>query len=289
MASTTGAWNLDDFRDSYLEFQEDAHAYSWKRWPLTSATQFVEQFARPFDALTHANNVAAREAVPVSTILDKWRKAGDDARTLGTAVHQFAEDQANLLTQAGLHAHWDGSLEGVPYSGYLRSVQRFYDETPEFYYGWTVPEVRVCHPEHFLAGTVDLVCNYHGLRSILDFKTSRKISYWGWGETMYWPFNKLRDSNFWHYTLQLSLYAMILHERHGYDADFLGIVWLSPNGHYRVHRCPRLDAALIRKGIKKFWKKNGGLLNFSELSADGYLWHQGELDAQVLCLASHRG
>jgi hypothetical protein len=270
-------WQLDDFLDGDLYFRDNAHSYTWRGYPLTSATQFVEQFARPFDAKTHAETVSAREQVPVSTILDRWTEAGNNARTLGTTVHAFAEHNADCITRRGYHPAWEHTDDGLPYAGYCRSVQRFYDETPEFRYGWTIPEVKVCHPEHFLAGTVDLVCNYRGLRSILDFKTSRKISYWGWGETMYWPFNKLRDANFWHYTLQLSLYAMILEDRHGYDAEFLGVVWLSPDGYFRVHRCPRLDTHLLCKGIKKFWKKRNAQRDFSTLTVDGLLWNMGEI------------
>ena len=68
-----------------------------------------------------------------------------------------------------------------------------------------------------IAGQADLVIVDGNEFSVLDFKTSKEIKKNGFFDQkkkkkakMHYPLNNLDDTNYWHYTLQLSLYAWII-------------------------------------------------------------------------------
>jgi hypothetical protein len=261
-------WTSGDFCDDLLRFDESEHRYTWKGWPMTSVTSFVEAFTRPFDSETMAAKCAKSRGQTKAEILAEWSRSGEVARCLGSRVHAAAENVAL-------------SLEGAyslktrhPDCGYELAVDNFYRDNPEFIKGWAIPEARVCLPRLGLAGTVDLICSYHGLRAILDFKTSRRIAFTGFNKKMYWPMNQYKDANYFHYSMQLSTYAQILEERHGYDAQFIGIVWLTPCGGHRVYPALRMGKDELDKAAAKFRRKTGAM-DVCDLSLDGRLWNQG--------------
>ena len=55
------------------------------------------------------------------------------------------------------------------------------------------------------------------------------------GKKMYDPFSNLLDSPYNHYQLQLSLYQLLLEEV-GFEVENRHIVWLLPDGEYKIYQ-----------------------------------------------------
>ena len=82
-------------------------------------------------------------------------------------------------------------------------------------------EVIVYSTELSIAGTVDILAkdNSTGLYEIIDWKTSKKIEMVSYGQKMgtHEITKNIMDCNFYHYSLQLSLYRYILETYYGQD------------------------------------------------------------------------
>jgi ATP-dependent exoDNAse (exonuclease V) beta subunit len=83
-----------------------------------------------------------------------------------------------------------------------------------------------------LAGSVDMVYkNSDGSYSIYDWKRSKDIAKTnGFGKTALTEcIDYMPDANFWHYTLQLNIYKMILERNYGVRIRDLKLVRLHPD------------------------------------------------------------
>ena len=80
-----------------IDFFEKTHKYlsiiDGKEITYVSGTQFIHKFFAPFDADGEiAKRCAAREGCTVKEIQARWAKAGREASTLGTKIHECCED-----------------------------------------------------------------------------------------------------------------------------------------------------------------------------------------------------
>jgi hypothetical protein len=227
------------FQDPELLFHEPTHAYTYRGKALTSVTTFLKRFYEQFDSDYHSVRIAERDGTTQQLVLDLWARKAAEAADLGTAVHAFAEGCAG---GPGLDAPLSDEA-----MGYARGVVAWYACHPELSKpgGLAIPEVRVALPEAGLAGTIDLICHLEGEPAIIDWKTTRSISYTGFRNLLP-PVDHLPESSFWIYALQLNTYAHILRDRYEYDARRLAVVWLGPAGTHREMRIPLLDDCIDR-------------------------------------------
>lgn len=144
-------------------------------------------------------------------ILDNWFEENRRACELGTRIHSeiensFYDNPKDITLQKfGIGGKFecrkdytDLDIENAVYPEYL-----IYRESEDGI-------LRI-------AGQVDLIIKQGNDITIVDHKTSRSIdqkSYYNQSTKSYskmkFPLNNLMDSNFWHYTLQLSTYAWML-------------------------------------------------------------------------------
>jgi ATP-dependent exoDNAse (exonuclease V) beta subunit len=116
-----------------------------------------------------------------------------------------------------------------------------------------------------IAGQADLVIVDGNDVYILDYKTSRSIDKKAFFDTktrkatmMKYPLNNLEDSNFWHYTLQLSTYAWMIQKQYP-EANIKSLVLIhyDHNGKITNYECEyrKLEVermlAYYRNQIKK--------------------------------------
>jgi ATP-dependent exoDNAse (exonuclease V) beta subunit len=226
-----------------LFFDERTHTYLLDDIQrLKSVTQLVHDYAEPFDEHAQAERYARKHDLTKDEVLNQWYQKRTAATTLGTAVHNFAEEMARNMSRDRMLS---APLEYLTSyddrtRGYIKAVMRFLMDFPEMIVGHAEPEVRV-YSEHWLvAGTVDLTCNYLGCNSIIDWKTSAQIDVQGYG-MMRAPIEHLHDCNLTHYNLQLSVYKQILARHYHWEAERLVIVHLKPNGFYETFDLPHKD------------------------------------------------
>ena len=112
-----------------------------------------------------------------------------------------------------------------------------------------------------LAGQADLVIIDGFDVYILDYKTSKKIELKSFydrktkkSQMMRYPLNNLQDTNFWHYSLQLSTYAwMIKKIDPRFNIKALMLIHYDHDGNCTDYMCDYLESDVIR--MLKFYKK----------------------------------
>lgn len=144
-------------------------------------------------------------------ILDKWSEENRKSCERGTKIHKEIEES--------FYAHpKDISLQKFGLGGKFE-CKKDYSEL-DLEYG-VYPEYLIYRESDDgilrIAGQVDLIVKQGNEITIIDHKTNREIKQKAGFNTqtkstakMKYPLNNIDDSNFWHYTLQLSTYAWML-------------------------------------------------------------------------------
>lgn len=249
---------LEYFRDPNFVFNEEAHTYNYMN-PETgssvqkfmSVTQFLSQFKKPFDSEMIAGVVAksrTRKGDPTTKaqVLLEWKEISDVALTLGTNVHKWIEDYYNG-DNPELPIN-ERELERVTafLALYQAKLNKF---TPVF------QEFRVFSRKWGIAGTLDILFSLNGLFYIGDWKTNKKFTTdahaEGRKQKMKYPFQDLWDNSLNGYSIQISLYRLILKEEADFDTHGGFLVWIGPNGKPELHKI--VD---VRDRLKTFLEKN---------------------------------
>lgn len=206
-----------------VEFFEDSHKYisyiDGQEICYISGTQFLHKFFKPFDADGEiAKRCAMKEGVSIEEIRDRWAKAGKEASTLGTKIHECCEDIE--LGRKELRNKPANMKEERMMDHAIKMAKRFYA-------GFNILGVEkiVFSPSLRIAGTIDLFARSKkdGTYVIIDHKTNKSIDLEDrWNKFALPPIDHLHDINFVTYGLQLNLYEYLL-KHEGYipkDAKF---------------------------------------------------------------------
>lgn len=151
-------------------------------------------------------------------ILQSWDDTKDDALRKGTAYHKMKED---------------GVKNKIVYTPDLREVPVVSDVdilmAQNFDDDGLYPELILYNDDWKIAGQADWVMK-HGRRiDIKDYKTSKEIKKTGFQDSVLLPpVSHLPNANFYTYTLQLSLYALMM-EVQGYTVGNLSIEHVDKN------------------------------------------------------------
>ncbi len=195
---------MRNFADNNIKLIESTHEYKLEDDPefkFTSCTTFAKYFFPPFDKIGIANNLTSTNEsymhlTPQELVLE-WDKIAEE----GTLIHAEIESYINNK-DAATHPKSKMAVNWIKED--VTAIERY-----DIY-----PEVIVYSKELALAGTIDLLI-YDRLKKeykILDWKTNRRIDTQSFNNKM--GNNEatahLMDCNYYHYSLQLSLYQYIL-------------------------------------------------------------------------------
>lgn len=146
--------------------------------------------------------------------LDSWHNTRDEACDHGTWVHSLMEESFYGKTSFDL-----SRFDCPEICGNYPCIKGYYPKKleegiyPEYLVSWISPEgLRI-------SGQVDLLIRKGDDIIVLDWKTNREIkkkSFYNASKKrntmMKYPLNNIMDSNYHHYTLQLSLYAYMIQQ-----------------------------------------------------------------------------
>lgn len=218
----------DFFKD--IEFNEEQHEYKVGEQVLTSVSNTIKQYCKPFDAEKAAEFMARREGCSPQHILDKWEQKKIKACDKGHAVHAFGENYV---------FNKDYPRSTIPeYYLYEQAIVNFWDDIPE-HIKLVVVEYQMYSTKYGLAGTSDIIL-YDTIKKgyiIADYKTNENLFKDPKGRKLLAPFDSLPDTPYSKYTLQLSYYQ-ILFEQMGLNIVGKKIVWLLPDGQYQMYDTP---------------------------------------------------
>jgi len=228
-----------------LDFDPAGHRYTYCGEILTSVTQVLKSYQKPFDGPTLAAQCALRRGVTAESLLAEWARVGEEASSQGNAVHEEGERIACEI-QCTNQVSFTPKYHNEEHLPKIRGLWNWFMDHWELSQGWMCPELRVAWPEYQLAGTVDLVAsNYNGVPAIIDYKTNKTIDIIGGYRNLLPPFQrgklKLRDINFTTYALQLNAYRRILAERYDFHAERMVLVHLEGRGRYAEYDVPVMD------------------------------------------------
>lgn len=248
---------LESFAD--LEFYEDGHRYILNGNSLNSVSGIGHRFvSRPFDPIAQSVQYAARHGETPEFWRQKWECNSFKATTLGTKTHEFGESLGYLrcghpeMIVPRIMQQYKAEYGFLaPIHPKEEAVVHFFEEMPESYH-LVLNETKVYsgknkNPERNLkeqiCGTFDMLYYYDGDGDpsqagfvVLDYKTNASLTdnFSRQRRIMLLPpFGDLYQESLGEYTIQLSLYALML-EDIGLKVIARKIVWLKDDGSYEI-------------------------------------------------------
>ena len=232
-------------RDQYITFEEGPHIYTVHgESGYTSVTTWNHSHFGHFDADAIADKLIKNKTKmedPTYKYYGKtreqmkaeWAQNGLIASTAGTAMHYDIECFYNNLPVEN---------ESVEFQYFKKFVEDFPD-LKAYRTEWMV-----YYEEFKLSGSIDMVFeNPDGTLSIYDWKRVKAISYESeYNKYSHTPcISHLPDTNFWHYSLQLNMYKLILERKYGKTIKSLCLVCLHPDNCYRTYEL--VDVPVLTK------------------------------------------
>lgn len=211
---------LDFFKNPEFVFNESNHTYHFSGVKYDSVTTFLKKFKVPFDREYWSQKKASERGVDAEVVKKEWQDKTDDANFLGTAVHKWIED------------FWSGLNPEIPDNPDLRDRIEKFMVIYESKFKNLVPlesELKVFSKKWRLAGTVDqpfLMFDQKQNKVLFligDWKTNKEFKddkhHKGRYKKLLHPFTDLYENSHNEYSIQISLYRLIIEEEAGIQTD----------------------------------------------------------------------
>lgn len=243
---------LDIFKDPKFIFNEPDHTYHFEGIKYDSVTTFLKRFKIPFDREYWSNRKAQERDVDVSVIKEEWQQKADVANILGTKVHKWIED------------YWTGIAPGMPEDPEVKSRVEKFLTLKEERFNDLVPlesELKVFSKKWRLAGTVDqpfLMWDKKENKLLFligDWKTNKEFKddkhKKGRFKKLLHPFVDLYENSHNEYSIQISLYRLIIEEETGLETHGGFLCHIGPQDKPKLY--PVKD---LRERLKVFLQHN---------------------------------
>jgi ATP-dependent exoDNAse (exonuclease V) beta subunit len=189
-----------------IKFDQAAHTYRLGRVQLSSVSSVLKRLKPEFDRERISQRCAAKRGITQAAILAEWDKTRDDALAKGTLLHSCIE-----ATLCGRPIPPHRALPELAYwqDWWLGHKMRYTPRKTEYVVGSL---------ELGIAGTMDalMVDQDTAQLAVLDWKTGKEFRTSNqYGERLLAPFQDLDNCEQETYSLQVSLYRLLL-ERDGY-------------------------------------------------------------------------
>ena len=237
-------------RDARITFDEPSHKYTVDGILYDiSTTKFVHSFFSHFDADAVIRNMMKGRnwnpsnkywGMSPAEIKALWDANGKAASGAGTRMHLDIEHDYTVE-------------EGVEWNYFMSFETKF--RIPKGYLPFRT-EWLVYYEEIRLPGSIDMVYSKpDGTYAIYDWKRAKDIKVENMYQKGFEPVDHLPDTNYWHYTLQLNVYATILEKKYDLKISELALVILHPNNKsFQVMMLNRLEDevdAIFEDRLKK--------------------------------------
>ena len=198
-------------------FVEKTHQYFYYDKPVKySVTQFLSRFSPPFDSEGISKKYAEKHKLSQQDVLAEWKRKGDISTTAGTIIHSYMENAKrgktfeidySVADSLGIRKEVEERVSIL-----LPQAEAFHKDTLNKLFPLQL-EYTV-GIEHYIAGNIDMVCwNARANEfQIWDYKNVKSINQIPgyFDKWCYKPFNRERDTNYIHYSMQLYTYKEIL-------------------------------------------------------------------------------
>jgi hypothetical protein len=244
---------LEFFVDRNFTFDEESHTYKYNGIKYDSVTTYLKNFKTPFDRDYWSKKKADERGVDVSVVLNEWQTKANDATGLGNKVHKYIED------------FWSGNAPEIPNeeSELRYRIEKFHD-IYERKLKILLPlksELRVFSKRWRLAGTIDQPFLFWDEKRqkifllIGDWKTNGDFKHddhpKGKYKKLLRPFSHLYENHLNEYSIQISLYRLILEEEVGIETESGFLCHIGPDSLAKIY--PAKD---LREPLKAHLEQN---------------------------------
>ena len=235
-------------RENRIVFREHDHKYFVDRTLVPrSVTGLLHEFSSPFNpARALASMKRGRDwetkrqemeeqglGISDDDILGRWTRTGAVASRRGQLLHHHGECLLNGHAVEETHSPEFTQVNQIYHALLLQGMVPYRTELCIFHCGLRV------------AGQIDaLFLDANRKLVIVDWKRVRSLRTEGFDPLSY-PLDKLPDSNYWIYALQLNLYRYILETEYAHDVSAMYLAVVHPDHSLpRLVEVPRLDAEM---------------------------------------------
>jgi len=228
---------LSFFQDPNFKFNEALHEYRYDGIKFDSVTTFLKNFKEPFDRDFWLKKKSREIGVDPSVLESEWKNKADVANSLGTNVHKWIED------------FWSGLNPDIPDSAdpeYPRIMK--FKRVHDLRFKNLIPlksELRIFSKKWKLAGTIDqpfLMWDENRKKVIFligDWKTNREFKHdshpKGRFKKMLRPFHDLWENQHNEYSVQVSLYRLILEDELGLETESGFLCHIGPDEDAKIY------------------------------------------------------
>lgn len=157
-------------------------------------------------------------------VAEMWKNNNKEACDYGHDIHLKEEMVFKEMQEDGLQVFTNPVLNDIRISLPLDNLQN-----------GVYSELILWDENSLICGTSDIVEVSGKKVEVRDFKTNKELKFEGFrGECMLGPVKHIPNSNFWHYTLQLSIYAYML-ELRGYEVGKLILHYTRENKDFELN------------------------------------------------------
>lgn len=169
---------LKAFVGGEIDYDDEAHAYTWNGKTYLSGSVYAQQFERPFDAVKISEAMASKWGVEAQEIRDMWELKSSISMGLGTAIHAALE----------LYGKYNGLADKLEKTTHLhdhpivkKAVENFYKDHKEE----AVCEALIVDHKAERAGRVDRLvilgdkkCRVEDFKTNAEMKPDKLKTYW---------------------------------------------------------------------------------------------------------------
>lgn len=251
---------LSTFSDSNFVFEEGAHIYKYSDIQFDSVTTLLKKFKEPFNRDYWIKEKARQRGVDPSVIENEWTEAGNKATKLGSRVHKWIED------------FWSGENPELPEDPDLLERVNKFKGIYESKFKNLIPlksELKIFSKKWRIAGTIDqpfLMWDESRNKMIFiigDWKTNKEFKSddhpKGRYKKLLRPFNTLYENHHNEYSIQISMYRLILEEELGIETESGFLVHIGPEEPARIY--PAKD---LRGPLKMYLDQNRTGIDLTE-------------------------
>ncbi len=229
---------LKCFNDSNFKFDEPSHSYTYGGKSYTSVTRFISNFHQEFDSDYWSNKKSIEVGITQDEILDIWKEKNERANFVGHSTHLWIENYFKKIPQS-LPTDLD-IIDRINKFNIIYAKE-LYKLTPLSF------EIKIFSKRFPLAGTIDSIFIYNGKLFIIDYKTNGNFTHnehpKGKYQKLLYPFNSYFKNHLNEYSIQVSLYSLILKEW-GFDIRAGYLLHIGPDSEPQLYKCEDLVSIL---------------------------------------------
>jgi hypothetical protein len=223
---------------THIKFNPANHTYRCNGQSLTNVTKFIKQYQQPFDADYWAARKAEERGCTPAEIKAEWDAKRQAGQEKGTKIHQhIAQTLTGQLAPADPFLALNDRLpEMNAFDQFWQTIQATLQPLK---IEWVVGDTSLG-----IAGTADALfySTKTGQYHLWDWKTGGKFKTNNPFQNLLAPFDELPDCELNTYSLQTSLYRLIIERNTGLTLGDSYILYLS-NG-FEVHKALDLKEQL---------------------------------------------